>query len=338
MSVKRRSMWSIHLYFDVATLILAAITWFTFTQVDAWHDVSGELLSNPDFEAGLLGWRASRQVRRGQAGTVDLSGQSVSESHVIDQILQRPASGYVRLTADVRMEHVRQGPKFWQTARVDVLGLNPASHWDFIHKLLSETGTHDAIAASRIFYIAPRYREIKVSAALTGGTGTFVVNRMSAREVTLKPAVVTVKRIILGGWVVLIAVVLGALVQRRAWRLFIALVPGGAFLLFIPHNLLLWTAALTTFKGLHLALDHLALFLAMTIAAIWGYRGHRIWPILHLAVLGVAVEAVQFYLPGRLSEFVDILSDLLGIALGVLVVEIGVRLNRSRQTFEQSRL
>ena len=115
------------LLIDGITLVLAAITWFAFSGVDAYRDIGGELLKNSSFDAGLTDWRPSGAVDIHQRHSVDLSNRTVTGSHVIDQAIPRPENGLLRVTADARLRNVRRGPEAWQLARVDLLGHRDAS-------------------------------------------------------------------------------------------------------------------------------------------------------------------------------------------------------------------
>ena len=331
------------LLFDAIALLLAAATWIVFMAVDGYRDVSGELLVNPSFDAGLDGWRASKDVNRNQKGTIDLSNSSAGGSLLIDQDLARPASGFVRLTADVRIRGVRLGPESWQGARIDVLGQdsNGQWHWDFPNKLFSVTGTRDLHGVSQVIGIPRTFSRIRVECELTGGTGTYLVDRVSVREAAPLASVVGVKWALLAAWALLAGLSVAALMRRRAWREATVLAAGGAFLLFIPDALRLRVEAMTEFPNFHLSLDHLALFAVMTVLTLpegIGVRSSQRHSIWHLAILGVAVEAIQFYLPGRTTEFVDILSNFLGIWLGCLISETANRLRDPMQLCDELHL
>lgn len=62
--------------------------------------------------------------------------------------------------------------------------------------------------------------------------------------------------------------------------------------------------------------NHALAFAAMSFSARFAFPRH-FWPsMLGLAAFGFGIEVVQFFLPGRNSEWFDLLSDLVGIAIG----------------------
>ena len=325
----RRKWWWRSLTLDIVALGLAAITWVLFAHVDAFGAVGGELLKNPSFESGLAGWHVSRDAVRSSTGLVDLSGHKASLAHIVSQTLPRPATGYLRVTVDADVRDVVRGPKPWQSARIDVMGLDAKGHehWDFPHKLIAMTGSRKLRGVSKVFKIPAAYKQVRIEAELVGATGTFVVRRLSATEARPLGGVALAKKTVLMLWSLFIVLVVLILSWSRAWALIFALLPGGALLLFIPDAIRHFVEHIVTVNGLHLSLDHLSLFMVMTWLALRDdYVGGWLEPIVHLAVLGVIVEAIQYYLPGRSSEFVDILSDWLGIWFAVLGYEVMLRL------------
>lgn len=69
-------------------------------------------------------------------------------------------------------------------------------------------------------------------------------------------------------------------------------------------------------------LNHLSAFAALAFAAWLGFRAarKRQWvSLLGLLLYGGAIEVIQRYVPGRSSEWLDLLADAIGITLGALL-------------------
>jgi VanZ family protein len=69
-------------------------------------------------------------------------------------------------------------------------------------------------------------------------------------------------------------------------------------------------------------LNHAAAFAALAWAAVLGFRERRNYGryvALGLVAYGAAKEVAQAFVPGRSSEWADLLADSLGIAVGMLL-------------------
>ena len=68
--------------------------------------------------------------------------------------------------------------------------------------------------------------------------------------------------------------------------------------------------------------NHALAFAALSFSARFAFPRH-FWPSMFaLAAFGLAIEAVQFFLPSRNSEWFDLLADVIGIALGAAMAAV----------------
>lgn len=75
-------------------------------------------------------------------------------------------------------------------------------------------------------------------------------------------------------------------------------------------------------------LNHLAAFAALTISACLSFPAPRAsMLVLALAMLGYGglIEILQFFVPGRSSEWGDLLADSIGIACGLFMASSALR-------------
>lgn len=75
--------------------------------------------------------------------------------------------------------------------------------------------------------------------------------------------------------------------------------------------------------------NHAIAFLALTVSGTFGFRGTRrnlFWVVLGLFGLGCAIEVVQYFVPGRSCDWEDLLSDTVGIALGLVFARTALRI------------
>ena len=69
-------------------------------------------------------------------------------------------------------------------------------------------------------------------------------------------------------------------------------------------------------------LNHIAAFAALTVSASLGYPASRDTlrnTILGLLVYGALIEVLQLFVPGRSSDWEDLLADSIGIACGGII-------------------
>lgn len=68
--------------------------------------------------------------------------------------------------------------------------------------------------------------------------------------------------------------------------------------------------------------NHALAFAALAFSARFAFPRHFWMSMSGLAAFGFAIEVVQFFLPSRNSEWFDLLSDLVGIAIGAGIAAI----------------
>lgn len=69
-------------------------------------------------------------------------------------------------------------------------------------------------------------------------------------------------------------------------------------------------------------LNHVATFTALAFSACRGFpasRGARLVVLCALLVFGGLIEVLQYFVPGRSSEWGDLLADAIGIASGAVI-------------------
>ncbi len=76
-------------------------------------------------------------------------------------------------------------------------------------------------------------------------------------------------------------------------------------------------------------LNHVLAFFALAFSACLGYPASRRAGLLWLGGLlayGGVIEVLQFYVPGRSSEWADLVADAVGIACGAIIAALMLRL------------
>lgn len=309
-------------------LLLCLLTSLLYEEVDHYIDVGGELLQNPSFDAGLTGWHASRNVRRDQEHFIDLSSRQATEGHHIHQTLGRPASGMVRVSADADLAHVKGGDSH-QRARIDLYGRKVSGKWQWLQNLFTAVGTVTLTNVSRVIPVSEEFTEIRVEAELTGGTGTFLVDRISLIEVESRLSVKYLTHVLLACWVALGCGIVVVLVRLKLLfpvglmavvAILLLLIPE-SFKLEILDRLNYWIPGTD-----YVPLDHLLLFFLASVIIYYSTRrvpGAGLWQVtLSLITFSLVTEILQYYTVHRDPGLQDGIVNLVGILAAVAVFRI----------------
>lgn len=68
--------------------------------------------------------------------------------------------------------------------------------------------------------------------------------------------------------------------------------------------------------------QHLAAYAALALAGGLGFAGAAARVVVGVFALGLALEGVQAFVPGRLAGLDDVVANTLGVALGIIVAMV----------------
>ena len=316
-----------YILYNGLTVTLCLLTFVLFEKIDHYLVISDELLKNHSFDEGLTDWSTSWNVDRDQNQVIDLSNWSPAEGHFIHQSLHTPASGFVRLSADIQIINVKAGPAQWQTARVDILGLGADKkwHWEFPNTLIKGSGTQKFINVTRDISIPKDFSEIRIESGLTGGTGVFLIERLSLVEIEPKSIVKLMTYAVLSCWLTLGLVVLFSLVRRKMWLPCLVTIVATLLLLVIPESLKLTLLDVLKYWVPHskgIPVEHLILFFpaALLLCFISKYTpAMRLAPtMLSLVTFSIASEVLQYYTAHRNPTLIDGITNVTSISLALM--------------------
>ncbi len=307
--------------------VMTGTTWFVHQKLDRYMDKEPQLLVNPSFSQGSVGWSMSTLAEVTDEGVLVLDNPLPGSSRYAWQMLKAPSSGYLRICAEADIRNVQRGPEVWHKARVDVLGREPGGDWkwDFPNTLFSVTGTVQFVDYCKVIPVPESYPELRVEAELTGGTGVFRLNGISAREARPRDAVVHLSRGLLAGWILLGAAGLFMLLRKgMVFSTGVALFALG-LLVWLPesvkHSLLDGTGLGTATLG-GLPLDHLLLVFPASWMVLYEsrWRGMPFLPVLILLVtFAVSTECIQYYSNHRNPQLLDAVANLVAIGFSVFL-------------------
>jgi hypothetical protein len=302
-------------------LILCALTYVLFEHIPHYAEIPGELMTNPSFDEGLLGWQSSKYVSRDQVGTIDLSNSIPTEVQSVWQVIPVPESRALKVSAFYSTRNVKQGIESWHNARLGLGGRvrEGAWQWDFKGTVFARTGTTSLGQATGIVLIPDDIEELRVEFELGGGTGEFRVHEIETAMVTLLPYIPKLMIVLQLGWGLLALVVLWTVIRAGFWLL----VPGAGLMIFllliIPRSqkelLLHWSHGLwpTIWEFDY---DHLLLFLFFSaLVAICLRISHvvisRFQILVCLVMTAISLEVLQYFTQFRSANLNDTVSNIL---------------------------
>lgn len=317
--------------FNGVAMLLCLSTFVLFEKVEHHTDIGGELLQNPTFENGLAGWHFSGNVDKNQQQVINLSNWKPDEGHYISQTLAKPASSMVRISADIELIDVIIGEEDWQSARIDILGREKGGEWrwDFRNTLCKETGTSRLRNISEVIVIPAAYSEIRVESELSGGTGTFLVDRISLNEVEPRSSIKFLTHLLLVCWIAVGIAVIGALLQSKMWLPAVLMSMVGILLLLISEGFKLeildrlenWIPG----SG-NLPFDHFFLYLTASLIMCFSVdrlQKKGLWlVVLSLTTFSLSTEMLQYYTSHRDPRLLDGITNVIGILTGAMVLLI----------------
>lgn len=81
-------------------------------------------------------------------------------------------------------------------------------------------------------------------------------------------------------------------------------------------------------------LNHSAAFAALALAGCLAFPGSRrtvLWVLLAMVALGGLIEVLQAFVPGRSSDWGDLLADSVGVVVGAVLARLALRRARRVQ-------
>ncbi|XOV89173.1 MAG: hypothetical protein ACFHX7_04585 [Pseudomonadota bacterium] len=249
-----------------------------------------------------------------------LRNESSTRGSSLYQEFDRPGSGLIQLSAEMTIEQVAPGPKFWQFARIDLEGrrAEPNSPWEWLPgtKLIAETGTGN-YQASQVMSVAPLYPRIRVSLDLTGATGLMTVRNLAAFQAIETPAHIHGRRLLAMVWL-LVAMLAAVSLWRYGFHVEVLVaISGGLVLFFTPAWMRGWIEGLN--ERVQFSVEHTSLFLLLGLVLL-GRTSARVSPLImagYLVCAAGAAETAQWFTPTREPSLVDGLSNLAGICLAL---------------------
>lgn len=303
-------------------IALSVMTTLCFEYLPRFQIHSGDL--------GIGNLQSTRETQRAivennsLGDTITLSNKVAGQRVKLFQWFKIPTGGLVELSAkDVATRDVEAAEEAWQQARIEVIAFDKAGNpkWDFDNTLVHLLGTHKTHDISKIIAIPAHYQRARIEISLPGNIGELRLSSISILEATAHPYQRLLDNLLLLLWLVLFAFILKALVRSKPlFTLGLCII--GGLLTILPGSEKAFLIALMPGMPL-LDLSHLLLFFLAGIYGRYSFPTTR-WPTLVLALLAIsmATETLQYFAPNRNPGFADLISNITGGLLGMLIYEL----------------
>lgn len=352
-----------------AFALLALCTVLYALLFDPYLDVGPELLVNGDFRAqGIDHWHlgTGAEVLPGDlagdgSGMVRLHSEDNRKWVVVKQ--QITLSGKlekVRLQANIKTREIKKGRRDWHRARLILGSYDKTGQWlPGPHHAALLTGSQAWRGYSQVFSVPQNAATLQVQGQLPRATGTMWLEKISLREVKLKPLAGILDTLFIGLWSVYLfwlivsfvrqkrPVIMGILLTGAILAVLIgALSPGikqvqwqqGAVVAIQqalePHEPSEQGPAETNRpaapaaknaslkkKMVELSLAGHFVFFVLVAVFAFAFSGMRVDLLLvDLALFAAVTEFLQIFIRGRTPQLTDWMVDFGGAALGVICV------------------
>ncbi|HEX6144635.1 MAG TPA: VanZ family protein [Geminicoccaceae bacterium] len=326
-------------------LILATVV--TFTVLPRYQEQGVPVADNLDFSEGFRGWSTSGiitldETELGHAILQNRDPEAIV--HLYRQIELPPGRTHLLVAADVATSQVRAGEEQWHRARIFFAQQAPDGTylWHLPHDVAQLIGTSARHNVRQIFEISPRVRNALLGIELAHATGMFDVANLRIEALEELPSFRLAATLVVTGWCWL-----GAWVGFRVLhsirapkiRLLLLLTAGlTLFGVFMPGTLRQELQnALAAGLGLYgLDLDaagHAVFFCALAFLVRWARRRDPL--VLHFTswlLIGIAIEVLQLFTADRETSPLDWVADGLGAAVGLILAESALKLERLLQS------
>jgi len=277
---------------------------------------------------------------------------------------------FLRLSGQVKTEDVKPGKRGWQKARLILSSYDANGKWiSSPHYVTALTGTNDWREYSEVFRIIPAAKQLHVSAQLPNAIGTMWIKSLSLMEVLKKRSVFYYNTGFLILWGVFLAILLVPYIissYSLIWRLVVvacilsvligSLAPGKQKNEFLKDSALTIQKMVQPHKGIKSVAPsdiknkmiqediqwqkvsktifksgHFIFFalLAVTLRlSIPPDRKRFLIP--DLMMVAATTELMQNFINGRNPLFMDLLIDLSGIFLGLLLAQAWLQIKKKR--------
>ncbi len=189
--------------------LLTLATLFSDRFIDQYQDVGQQLLADADLSTGLSSWHPSGSADAAVTITdkeISLRAPDTNANVRIHQKITVPMSSkMVQLRALVRTKKVVAGEKSWHRARLLLVQyVDGKARWHLPHQVIALEGTNDWQEVSNVFTIASDCNEFRVVVQMSNCSGQFFLKGLRLYEAEETALYGRVKWLIRGAWILFI--------------------------------------------------------------------------------------------------------------------------------------
>ncbi len=328
---KNRFIGKSYLFF-VTLLLFVVLTVVYINYYKPYEVVGDEMLINPTFENGFDGWGIpdANSVEKDFPGVVALYAMERGKHiYIYQMVTEFSGVKFLRLSGKAETEAITKGPEGWERGRLVAVFNDENGNKIATNVVALPWGDSDWKYYERVFELKPGTKTIRVGASIAQVTGVIRVQDISLKPVIIKAEAAYFKMAGLIIWVIMIVWLMWGYLkylaqQHVATLLFVGLLIVG---MAMPGGIRDWLASQlpdVSYKLSHSfiinidVVSHFLLFLGVAFLLVKTFTEKYLWVIvIDLILLGIATELLQVFIDGRYAEFVDLVVNYSGIAIGV---------------------
>lgn len=333
----------------ILLLILSLATLFALQNVDRFYDEKAQLLSDPEFLEGDRHWGVAQPSGIVYSGKLLSITNGPGASNRVFQNMPVETPAYVRFSFDGGAKNIVPGEQDWARASGTIIYRNKAGERVGSKMIATLDGTSAMKSFSHTELLREHLGSVDISFRLLESVGTFNVGNPVFSVLQEYPFYKNLKKIIIGFWVVAIALLAFLALRVLSWLQVSVLMLLGVGVLAgtlmpefmmsainfklasaLPESILSNTRRILTgvygiekLAGPGAEVSKLGHFIAFAlIGAVVGFVSNRIGVIFGAAcivVFALLSEAVQFLVGGRTPSMSDLAIDSSGGLLGLII-------------------
>jgi hypothetical protein len=327
----------------VAAVLLALLTILTFAYLPRYEAQGRPILDNADFREGFHGWQLEGLVSldESELGLATLQNRDRARAAWLRRTIDLPPGRTsLRLRADIATSRVERGEEPWHTARVYLVQETRDGRqlWNQPNRLVDLIGTTSRQHYETVFDVPGTIPRVALGIDLAYATGRMDIANLALAIVDERAPFRLAATLLVCGWSLLAFRVVDGLYHGirspavRHWLLAtLALLASGVFMPSVLRQELI--DGLVSGFGLRLpdpdAFGHALVFGLLALLLRIGRPRDPL--LVHLScwlLLAAVTEVLQLFTADRDPEAADWLMDATGATAGLLLAELGLRLQR----------
>lgn len=340
-------------FFWLATLVFLSVTGWYVTTYNAYQPIDKEWLENPDFKAGLEGWKVSnpQQIKQDVFGVITLSLSepkkylALYQRFRIDSRLpqteagvERPNPLLLQLSGVARTFSMGEGEKEWHEGRLSLVFYDEKGKRVSINAIPLPAHNGAWQTYRKVFEVPEKVASVRVNVNILQVTGSVQVKELHLVPVKQKAEATFFQWVGLVVWIGMMVWLMSGY-ARSIWQrskvtvLLVSVLMLGAvisgdlkqqLMSHLPE--LLFSISPFWVVDQDVLAHFLFFFIAAVVMVSCCYQKAWWQVVMDLILLGLFIECAQVFIEGRTADVMDLWVDVIGVLVGGFVAWLGLLL------------